>query len=39
MRGFVGGFLRLSPVKRALTGEMLRSRFLGVLKAGAPPMP
>lgn len=39
LRGFVGGFLRLSPVKRALTGEALRSRFLSVMKAGAPPMP
>lgn len=30
-RGLVGGFLRLSPVKKALMGDQLRSRFLQVL--------
>lgn len=35
MRGFVGGFLKLSPVKRALMSDMLRSRFLSALKKGA----
>jgi Pyruvate/2-oxoacid:ferredoxin oxidoreductase delta subunit len=34
LRGFVGGFLRLSPVKRALMGKTLRSRFFSALKAG-----
>jgi formate hydrogenlyase subunit 6/NADH:ubiquinone oxidoreductase subunit I len=34
LRGVVGGFLRLSPVKRALMGEALRSRFLSALKSG-----
>jgi len=35
MRAFVGAFLRLSPVKKALVGETLRSRFLGALKSGS----
>ncbi|HWR59518.1 MAG TPA: 4Fe-4S binding protein [Thermodesulfovibrionales bacterium] len=35
MRGFVGGFLRLSPVRRALMSNTLRSTFLGVMKKGA----
>lgn len=35
LRGVVGGFLRLPPVKRALMGDTLRSRFLSALKAGA----
>ena len=34
MRGFVGGFLRLPPVKRALLSDRLRSRFLATMKAG-----
>ena len=34
MRGFVGGFLRLPPVKRALMSERLRSRFLAAMKKG-----
>ncbi len=34
MRGFLGGFLRLPPVKRALMGERLRSRFLSAMKRG-----
>lgn len=34
MRGFVGGFLNLSPVKRALMSETMRSRFLGAMKKG-----
>jgi len=33
MRGFVGGFLRLPPVKRALASERLRSRFLSTVKS------
>lgn len=32
MRGLLGGFLRLKPVKRALMSDQLRSRFLQVLK-------
>jgi ferredoxin len=32
LRAFVGGFLRLSPVKKALVSETLRSRFFGALK-------
>jgi ferredoxin len=32
MRGLVGGFLKLPPVKRALMGERLRSRFLSALR-------
>jgi ferredoxin len=35
MRGVVGGFLRLPPVKRALMSEALRSRFLSAMTAGA----
>jgi len=35
MRGFVGGFLRLPLIKRALMSDMLRSRFLDVMKKGA----
>ena len=35
MRGLVGGFLRLQPVKRALMSDVLRSRFLSALKRGA----
>jgi len=34
MRGFVGGFLKLPPVKRALAGDRLRSRFLSTLRRG-----
>jgi ferredoxin len=34
MRAFVGAFLRLPRVKQALLGDELRSRFLGVMKAG-----
>jgi len=34
LRGFVGGFLRLTPVKKALLGETLRSRFLAAMTAG-----
>jgi ferredoxin len=34
MRGFVGGFLRLPPVKRALMSDRLRSRFLAAMKGG-----
>jgi Pyruvate/2-oxoacid:ferredoxin oxidoreductase delta subunit len=32
LRGFVGGFLKLPPIKRALLGEHLRSRFLIILR-------
>ena len=35
MKGFVGGFLRLPPVKRALMSEKLRSSFLDKMKSGA----
>jgi ferredoxin len=35
LRGFVGGFLRLAPVKKALLGDALRSRFLAAMAAGA----
>ncbi len=35
MRGFVGGFLRLSPVRRALMSNALRSTFLAAMKKGA----
>lgn len=35
MKGFVGGFLKLSPVKRALMSETLRSSFLNKLKKEA----
>lgn len=34
-RGLLGGFLRLSPVKRALMSDALRSRFLGALRGAA----
>jgi len=35
MRGIVGGFLRLAPVKKALMSDTLRSRFLAALGAAA----
>jgi Pyruvate/2-oxoacid:ferredoxin oxidoreductase delta subunit len=35
MRGFLGAFLRLSPIKRALLSDSLRSRFLASIKTGA----
>jgi hypothetical protein len=34
-RACLGGFLRLTPVKRALMSDVLRSRFLGGLKHAA----
>ncbi len=34
MRAFIGGFLRIPPVKRALMGERLRSRFLSAMRKG-----
>jgi NAD-dependent dihydropyrimidine dehydrogenase PreA subunit len=34
LRGFVGGFLRLPPVKRALLSKSLRSHFLEFMEAG-----
>ncbi len=35
MRAFVGGFLRLPPVKRSLMSDALRSRFLNAMTKGA----
>ncbi|HQG32357.1 MAG TPA: 4Fe-4S binding protein [Deltaproteobacteria bacterium] len=35
MRTFVGAFLRLEPVKKALLSDMLRSSFLSFMKKGA----
>lgn len=35
MRGILGGFLKLSPVKRALMSEGLRSHFLTGMKKAA----
>jgi NAD-dependent dihydropyrimidine dehydrogenase PreA subunit len=35
LRGVVGGFLRLPPVKRALMSDALRSRFLDAMKGAA----
>jgi ferredoxin len=35
MKGIIGGFLKLSPVKRALMSDGLRSHFLDVMKKGA----
>jgi len=34
MRGFLGAFLRLSPVQKALMSDMLRSSFLNAMKSG-----
>jgi NAD-dependent dihydropyrimidine dehydrogenase PreA subunit len=34
MKGFVGGFLKLPPVKKALMSDMLRSSFLDTMKKG-----
>jgi Pyruvate/2-oxoacid:ferredoxin oxidoreductase delta subunit/predicted transcriptional regulator len=34
MRGFVGGFLKLPPIKKALMSDTLRSSFLGMMKKG-----
>ena len=34
LRGFIGGFLRLPPVKQALMSDQLRSQFLTALKSG-----
>jgi Fe-S-cluster-containing hydrogenase component 2 len=34
MRGFIGGFLRLAPVKKALMSDVLRSSFLGMMNKG-----
>ncbi len=34
MRAFVGAFLRLPPVKKALLGDRLRSSFLDAMKQG-----
>ncbi|MEK6776597.1 MAG: hypothetical protein AABY87_06945 [bacterium] len=35
MRGFVGGFLKIPPVKKALMSDMLRSSFLKFMERGA----
>lgn len=35
LRGLLGGFLRLPPVKSALMSDLLRSTFLRAMKAGA----
>lgn len=35
MRGFVGGFFRLPPVKMALMSDLLRSSFLTFMRTGA----
>jgi len=35
MRAFVGAFLKLPPVKKALMSDLLKSRFLGAMKKGA----
>jgi len=32
MRAFVGGFLKLTPAKKALMSDGLRSRFLAAMK-------
>ena len=34
MRGFIGGFLKLPPVKKALMSDTLRSSFLAMMKRG-----
>ncbi len=34
MRAFVGAFLRLPPVKKALMSDLLRSRFLSAMRTG-----
>ncbi len=38
LRAAVGGFLRLPPVKQALMSDLLRSRFLAVVRSGAQRM-
>lgn len=35
MRAFIGGFLRLSPVKKALMSDLFRSSFLNFMTMGA----
>jgi hypothetical protein len=35
LRGLVGGFLKLPPVKRALMSNILPSSFFNLLKKGA----
>jgi hypothetical protein len=35
MKGFVGGFLKLPPMKKTLMSEMFRSSFLNAMKKGA----
>jgi len=34
LSAFIGGFLRLAPVKKALMSDTLRSRFLNAMKQG-----
>lgn len=35
LRGFIGGILKLPPIKRALLGEAFRSRFISALRRTA----
>jgi hypothetical protein len=35
IKGIVGGFLKLAPVKRTLMNEAIRSRFLDGMKKAA----
>jgi len=35
MRGFLGAFLRLPPVKKAIMSRLFRSRFLSAMESGA----
>ena len=35
MRGFIGAFLKLAPIKKALVSDTLRSSFLAMMKRGA----
>jgi Na+-translocating ferredoxin:NAD+ oxidoreductase RNF subunit RnfB len=35
MKGIIGGFLRLDPVKKALMSDILRSSFLDAMKKGS----
>jgi hypothetical protein len=35
LRGIVGAFLKLPPVKKSLMSDTLRSSFLGMMKKGA----
>lgn len=35
MKGIIGGFLKLSPVRKSLMSDILRSKFLDAMKRGA----